>query len=332
MLSWHIAGLAVAFSVPAAALLPVSAAAPAAAGPAANALTAAAPAVSEPPAPVPAPAVGELEDTTNQLGFVAAVAAPTPVLLPVSAAVLPAAGPAVNALTAAAPAVNEPPAPVPVPAVDELVEKWRMAECGERARACTPDSTENMTLQPLLTTGRVQLPGDAVLEYEWKSIGGVTHRFLHIVTVLNRIAAASPAEQAWYVINIGTSYKRMGDDAALSMIGCCKYGGFLVEAVTERYLTMKKKWENYGPDLTFFNGIITPSDVEQVFVARDVPKQVDLIKLDIDGYDCSVLERMLHVTHAKVISMEINHFVPPPTKFAYVWIGVRLRCLCITRN
>lgn len=209
----------------------------------------------------------------------------------------------------------------------QLAEAEKKLACGTRARACGPDSA-GIELEPLLSNESVQLPGDAVPECMWKTIGGWSRRFLHIVTVMNRIAAAAPNEQAWYVVDIGTSYGHMGDDAALQMIGCCNYRGFLAEPVQKRFESTRRLWSG-RTGLTFYNGSVTPQNVEDVFAANDVPAQVDLIKLDIDGFDCPVLDSMLRVSHAKVISMEINQFVPPPTKFACVTTGTASRPLAL---
>ena len=90
----------------------------------------------------------------------------------------------------------------------QLLETRKLS-CGDRARMCGPGSTGN-ELRPLLETRRVQLPGDAVLESPWQSVGGWTRRFLHVVTVLTRIAASAPDEQSWYVIDIETR-DQLGD-------------------------------------------------------------------------------------------------------------------------
>jgi hypothetical protein len=200
--------------------------------------------------------------------------------------------------------------------------------CGERIINCLHGSNASAGPEPLITRARVQLPGDAVSENRWFSNGGWTTQFLHVVTVLNRIAAVAPQDQSRYVVNIGTSWGFMNGDPAFQMIGCCQYDGFLLEAIHERFVKMRQRWRD-RPGLTFFEGIVTPKTVGAVLTNHSVPRNLDLFKMDIDGYDCLVIENMLEVLHPKVIAMEVNQFIPPPIKFTvefderFVWQDMR---------
>eukprot|EP00929_Paragymnodinium_shiwhaense_P009817 TRINITY_DN114180_c0_g1_i1.p1 TRINITY_DN114180_c0_g1~~TRINITY_DN114180_c0_g1_i1.p1 ORF type:complete len:353 (-),score=63.13 TRINITY_DN114180_c0_g1_i1:347-1405(-) len=46
---------------------------------------------------------------------------------------------------------------------------------------------------------------------------------------------------------------------------------------------------------------------------------LDILKVDIDSYDCPVLESLLQVTSAKLVLVEANPSIPPPYKWAMLY-------------
>ena len=47
----------------------------------------------------------------------------------------------------------------------------------------------------------------------------------------------------------------------------------------------------------------------------DVPKNFDILNLDIDSYDLFVIKSLLQSFQPKIVSMEINEKIPPPIYF-----------------
>lgn len=64
---------------------------------------------------------------------------------------------------------------------------------------------------------------------------------------------------------------------------------------------------------------ITPDSVEALLRSRGVPREFDVLNLDIDSYDLAVAEAMLATFRPAVITMEVNEKVPPPVYFAVTY-------------
>ena len=71
------------------------------------------------------------------------------------------------------------------------------------------------------------------------------------------------------------------------------------------------------PKVNLSKNIVTPLNVHLILEANNVPKNFDLLNLDIDSYDLEVMKKMLEENFTpKVISMEINEKIPPPIYFS----------------
>ena len=61
---------------------------------------------------------------------------------------------------------------------------------------------------------------------------------------------------------------------------------------------------------------VTPLNIHLILEANNVPKEFDLLNLDIDSYDLEIMSKILEENfRPKVISMEINEKIPPPIFF-----------------
>lgn len=63
------------------------------------------------------------------------------------------------------------------------------------------------------------------------------------------------------------------------------------------------------------NAMVSPDNVLNLFKAFDVPKNLGLLSIDIDGYDYFVIEKILSSYSPTIICTEINEKIPPPIKF-----------------
>ena len=82
------------------------------------------------------------------------------------------------------------------------------------------------------------------------------------------------------------------------------------------------------PKVNLLRNVVTPRNAHLVLESNNVPKDFDLLNLDIDSYDLEVMKKILEANFTpKVISMEINEKIPPPIYFSvkfdknYTWRG-----------
>ncbi|KAL0482116.1 phytochrome B [Acrasis kona] len=93
-------------------------------------------------------------------------------------------------------------------------------------------------------------------------------------------------------------------------------GGVAVEFYPNLYedLTGRVKRKN----LNIMQAVVTPHNVINIMDQNDLPYDMDLFKVDIDSYECTILEAMLSSGkyRPKVIFSEHAEFVPPPLRFS----------------
>lgn len=69
--------------------------------------------------------------------------------------------------------------------------------------------------------------------------------------------------------------------------------------------------------------VATPANIDLgplgEFICGQMGSRVDVIKVDIDSFDCPVLQSLLHHVEASIIVMESQPLVPPPIKFARLY-------------
>jgi len=65
---------------------------------------------------------------------------------------------------------------------------------------------------------------------------------------------------------------------------------------------------------------VTPQNISTILDSSGCPKQCDFFKIDIDGYDGSILKTTLELGYRpKVIQIEVNPEFPPPIEFAVLY-------------
>ena len=60
---------------------------------------------------------------------------------------------------------------------------------------------------------------------------------------------------------------------------------------------------------------VTPLNVLNILEEFDVPKNFDILNLDIDSYDLFVIKKLLQSFKPKIVSMEVNEKIPVPIYF-----------------
>lgn len=112
-----------------------------------------------------------------------------------------------------------------------------------------------------------------------------------------------------YVIDIGAS-TGVPSDPVYPFISNPRYRGLCIEgsAGKTRHLASR----------TSFNictQFINPANIIGIFQYYNVPIDLDVLKIDIDGFDLEVLRTILSVYKPKIIVAEINEKIPPPILF-----------------
>jgi hypothetical protein len=127
-----------------------------------------------------------------------------------------------------------------------------------------------------------------------------------------------------YIIDIGASSGQETDPVYL-LYKNYKFGGLCIEANDSIHELEKKLPQD---SIKKVQAYATPETIVSIFVNNKVPLYPDILKIDIDGYDLSVIREILSANYKpKIIIAEINEKIPPPIWFEikyskdYVWDG-----------
>ena len=103
-----------------------------------------------------------------------------------------------------------------------------------------------------------------------------------------------------------------------------RWRGVCIECEQKAFATLAYMYRMF-PEINLCRMKITPDNVVALLIANHVPRNVDFLNLDIDGYDYFVLEKILETFRPMLICTEINEKIPPPIKFTvkynpqYTW-------------
>jgi hypothetical protein len=127
-----------------------------------------------------------------------------------------------------------------------------------------------------------------------------------------------------YIIDIGAS-SGQETDPVFHLLKSSKFAGLCIEAGESIHELEKKLPQK---EIKKVKAFATPETIIPIFLEQDVPLYPDILKIDIDGYDLSVLRKILEANfRPKIIIAEINEKIPPPVWFEikyskdYVWDG-----------
>lgn len=102
--------------------------------------------------------------------------------------------------------------------------------------------------------------------------------------------------------------------------------GLAVEMDPTRFRRLEYAYRQFDGAVTAREKV-TPDNVETLLRDHAVPREFEVLNLDLDSYDLWVAEALLGTFHPAVITMEINEKIPPPVYFAvkfdpdHVWRG-----------
>jgi hypothetical protein len=149
------------------------------------------------------------------------------------------------------------------------------------------------------------------------SFGG---EFAAIDRVLTRIGITNG-----YIVDIAAS-DGVSQSSTLPLFAK-GWGGLAVEMDPRKFAGLAFIYSDFK-EVRLARARVTPVSVVPLLTGNEVPKNFDLLNLDIDSYDFFVIESMLSGNfRPKVISMEINEKIPVPVFFtvkyddAHFWQG-----------
>ena len=67
-------------------------------------------------------------------------------------------------------------------------------------------------------------------------------------------------------------------------------------------------------DIEVMNYIVTPKNINEVFAKHSVPKELDLLSIDIDSYDLALWKALSDEYQPRVVAIEMNPNFPMKTK------------------
>lgn len=115
-----------------------------------------------------------------------------------------------------------------------------------------------------------------------------------------------------YIVNIGCG-DGITQDPLNVFNNDFNYKGLYIDGNNHKCLLAEK---NMSQNYKILHKILTPNNVLQIFEENNVPRNLDILKIDIDGYDLAVIRKILLNNYIpKVIISEINEKIPPPIKF-----------------
>lgn len=151
--------------------------------------------------------------------------------------------------------------------------------------------------------------------------------FLSLERVVDGIRDVVPDAMSNFCVNIGTREGMEADPVYPILDALPDTGGVFIEANEYEFGRLKGNYDARFPNAQTVNAFISPSnaaavsrgDAARARAAGVYPSQrrsLDVLKIDIDGCDCHILESLLAEAdaffEAKVIQIELNHVIPPP--------------------
>lgn len=118
-----------------------------------------------------------------------------------------------------------------------------------------------------------------------------------------------------YIIDIGSSYG-VDTDPIYNFITDKNLTGLCIEGDT---MKAYQSTNVIASTFTIINGYITPDNAIEIFTQMNVPISPDILKIDIDGYDLSLIRTILTKYKPKIIIAEINEKIPPPVEFEVLY-------------
>lgn len=96
--------------------------------------------------------------------------------------------------------------------------------------------------------------------------------------------------------------------------------GLGVEYTTRRARRLANAYARF-PHVTALQAKVTPQAVVELLASQHIPREFDVLSLDIDSYDYLVLDEILTHFRPRIVVTEINEKIPPPVKFHVKYVA-----------
>jgi hypothetical protein len=160
--------------------------------------------------------------------------------------------------------------------------------------------------------------------------------FLPLDRVLADIALHAPDAMSRFVVNIGSKDGVSADPVYPVLVANPRTGGVFVEAGGDMLGKLAAHYAPRFPNAQPVQSFVAPSNVAAVArgdaararaagVYPTPARSLDVLKIDIDGCDCHLLQVLLAEPDgffaAKVVQIELNHVLPPPLAWRDMCLG-----------
>lgn len=118
-----------------------------------------------------------------------------------------------------------------------------------------------------------------------------------------------------FVVDIGAS-DGLTHSCTSGFLRDAAWSGLAIDSYAPAFSLLAFIFTEYD-DVQLALSRVTPLNIGPLLAGHDVPKNIDLLNLDIDSYDLSVMSAVLEADYRpKVMSMEIAETVPPPIYYS----------------
>lgn len=90
--------------------------------------------------------------------------------------------------------------------------------------------------------------------------------------------------------------------------------GVLIEGDAERYAQLARRFKAF-PKVRTVHAYVDVAGIRRILAEAEVPRELDLLSIDIDGNDYWIAQEILTEYRPRAIVIEINPFYPPPARW-----------------
>jgi len=140
--------------------------------------------------------------------------------------------------------------------------------------------------------------------------------FISIERIHAELSKHFPLNMSNYVINIGAN-DGIWADPLYPLVAKGGSSGLFLEYDGALFSKLQRNYATFGAKTTLLQEAVTINNIAEIYSRSNQQtglKSVDIFKIDFDGCECHLLERLLETSNArpKIIQVELSPLVPPP--------------------
>ena len=198
-------------------------------------------------------------------------------------------------------------------AVEQHTEPCRRNPAMHDSELWSPGGTASLTPW----SGSSVLSSQRRRAHDFAARGGRGRHVFGVGEVLEIISKQTQMNK--FIVDLGASVRGHGKTGVANQDACfplfdAGYSGLMVDGDPKQRVAMRKRFPS--PSIQVVNTFLSPENVVAILRGANTPIDADLIKVDIDGFDCAVMAAVLDAYTPKVVQMEVNVVFPPPLRFA----------------